>query len=59
MARKKQLPSLATSWTRNPSADSSPARPSPLHKVAVRPRTLCGSQLNRLQGDDAGGADAL
>ncbi len=54
MARKKQLPSLATSFTLKPSAASSPARPSPFHRAAVLPRTLCGSRLKKLQGDDAG-----
>ena len=59
IARKKQFPSDATSLTRNPSAASSPARPSPFHDAAHLPRQLCGSHLKMLQGDDAEDSDAL
>ena len=59
IARKKQLPSDATSLTRNPSAASSAARPSPFHDAAYLPRQLCGSHLRMLQEDDAEDSDAL
>ncbi len=58
IARKKQLPSDATSLTRNPSAASSAARPSPFHDAAHLPRQLCGSHLKMLQGDGVEDSDA-